>query len=61
PTLPDYLPAIGATRACKNAYFAFGHQHLGLTLAGATATLLTAIIKGGTPPIDPAPYAIDRF
>ncbi len=61
PTLPDYLPVIGATRKCNNAFFAFGHQHLGLTLAGVTAAMMGDIIKGKTPPVDPAPFSIDRF
>jgi len=61
PSLPDHLPVIGATKKCKNAYFAFGHQHLGLTLAGATASIMSAIINGKKPPIDPTPYSIDRF
>src|SRR3546814_16248428 len=36
PTLPDYLPAIGRARHAGNLFYAFGQQHLGLTLAPMT-------------------------
>lgn len=61
PTLPDYLPAIGRSRRVPNLLYAFGHQHLGLTLAAVTATIVAALADGATPPVDPAPFAIDRF
>lgn len=37
PTLPDYLPAIGRLEDRPNVFYAFGHQHLGVTLAAVTA------------------------
>src|SRR3546814_12833550 len=40
PTLPDYLPAIGRSRRVGNLVYAFGHQHLGLTLAAVTGELV---------------------
>ena len=40
PTLPDYLPAIGRSRRQGNLYYAFGHQHLGLTLGAVTGELV---------------------
>ena len=61
PSLPDYLPVISKTRKCKNLYFAFGHQHLGLTLAGATASMMSAMVNDKEGPIDAAPFSIDRF
>ena len=36
PTLPDSLPVIGESQKCNNVYYAFGHQHLGLSLAAVT-------------------------
>jgi hypothetical protein len=35
PSLPDSLPVIGRGRRCQNLIHAFGHGHLGMTLAGA--------------------------
>ncbi|MBW4331645.1 FAD-binding oxidoreductase [Stakelama sp. CBK3Z-3] len=61
PTLPDYLPAIGRSRHASNLFYAFGHQHLGLTLAPATADIIAAMIAQTTLPIDIAPFDIARF
>jgi D-hydroxyproline dehydrogenase len=59
PTLPDYLPAIGRSRT--GIFYAFGHQHLGLTLAAATGEAIGALAAGETPPFDLSPFAIERF
>ncbi|TDW61767.1 D-amino-acid dehydrogenase [Novosphingobium sp. PhB55] len=61
PTLPDYLPAIGRSTKASNLFYAFGHQHLGLTLAPITARLVTAMVAGGQPELPLAPFDIQRF
>lgn len=61
PTLPDYLPAIGRSGRAGNLYYAFGHQHLGLTLAATTGEAVAALIAGEPPPFDLAPFSLDRF
>ena len=61
PTLPDYLPAIGRSRQIPNLLYAFGHQHLGLTLAPVTAEIVTALATGRAPAIDIAPFDLARF
>jgi len=61
PTLPDYLPAIGVGRRADNLYYAFGHQHLGLTLAAVTGELVADLMGGATPAVDLAPFDLDRF
>lgn len=61
PTFPDYLPAIGRSDRADNLYYAFGHQHLGLTLAPATGEAIAALIQGETPLFDVAPFALSRF
>ncbi len=61
PTLPDYLPAIGRSAQASNLVYAFGHQHLGLTLAPLTGELVAGLIDGGAPAIDLARFDIDRF
>ncbi len=45
PTLPDSLPVIGESRKCKNVYYAFGHQHLGLSLAPVTGKVMRSLIE----------------
>ena len=46
PTLPDYLPVIGRSPRTDRVIYAFGHQHLGLTLAGITGELVADCIDG---------------
>lgn len=61
PTLPDYLPAIGRLERDPRILYAFGHQHLGLTMAAVTAELTTALARGEEPAIDLMPFRIERF
>ena len=61
PTLPDYLPAIGRSRRDPRVLYAFGHQHLGLTLGPITGEIVAAIASGDRPPLDVSPFAIERF
>ena len=59
PTLPDYLPAIGRSRRARNVVYAFGHQHLGLTLAPITAEIVATLAGGDDPRA--SPFDIERF
>jgi D-amino-acid dehydrogenase len=61
PSLPDSLPAIGRAAADERVVYAFGHGHLGLTQAAATARLVADIIAGRQPPLDLAPFRPQRF
>lgn len=61
PSLPDHLPVLGAAPRHPGVYFAFGHQHLGLTLCAVTARLMTALMQGEVPSVDLAPYRVDRW
>lgn len=61
PSIPDSLPVISASPHLDNVYFAFGHGHLGLTLAAVTGGMIADMATGVPTAIDPAPYRIDRF
>lgn len=61
PTLPDALPVIGRSRRTPEIIFAFGHQHVGMTLGGITGKLVAQIANGEKPLVDLAPFAPDRF
>jgi D-amino-acid dehydrogenase len=61
PSLPDSLPAIGASRRSPNVIHAFGHGHYGMTQAAATAQLVADLIAGRMPPIDMTPFCPQRF
>ncbi|MGM9482755.1 NAD(P)/FAD-dependent oxidoreductase [Roseateles sp. NT4] len=59
PSLPDSLPVIGPSPADERLFYAFGHGHLGLTQAAATARLATAWATTQVRP--PAAFAPGRF
>lgn len=61
PTLPDYLPAIGRSAAHPALTYAFGHQHLGLTLAAVTGEAVAAMLTGKTSAINLQPFDLSRF
>ena len=61
PSLPDSLPAIGPAAADPRVVYAFGHGHLGLTQAAATARLVADIVYGRAPALDLAPFRPQRF
>ena len=61
PSVPDSVPVIGPSRAGPDILLAFGHGHLGLTLAPVTARIIAALIDGAPPPVPLAPYLPTRF
>ncbi|MDQ6433921.1 FAD-dependent oxidoreductase [Mesorhizobium sp. LHD-90] len=61
PSMPDSLPVIGDSPATSNVTYAFGHGHLGLTLAGVTGRLVAELVSGRPPHVDITQLRIDRF
>lgn len=61
PSLPDHLPMIGPLPGAPDLVCAFGHQHLGLTLSGATASRVTALILGTKTTVAGSPFRPERF
>lgn len=61
PSTPDSLPVIGASPHTPHVFYAFGHQHLGLTLSAITGRLVAALVGGRAPEIDLSPYRVRRF
>jgi len=61
PSIPDSLPVIGPARRAANAWYAFGHGHLGLTQAAITGRIVAALVAGQPAPVDIAPFRADRF
>jgi D-amino-acid dehydrogenase len=61
PSLPDSLPVIGPSQAGGEVIHAFGHGHLGVTLAPVTARIVAALVAGTTSPVDTGPFRPDRF
>lgn len=61
PSVPDSRPVIGPSQRGGDIIHAYGHGHLGLTLAPITARIVAALIAGQTPEIDITPYLPSRF
>jgi len=61
PSLPDSMPVIGGSPVYTNAFFGFGHGHLGLTSAAITGRTIADLAAGRTPLFDPTPFRVDRF
>ena len=58
PTLPDFLPAIGRK---GRLLYAFGHQHVGMTLAATTAEAIVELAGSDQTPERLRPFALERF
>ena len=61
PSMPDSLPVIGLSRGGPEVIHAYGHGHIGLTLAPATARLVAGLIAGNAPTDSLAPFRATRF
>ena len=61
PSLPDSLPVVGFSTNSKNVLYAFGHQHLGMTMGAVTGKLVADLIAGADPIVDMAPFRPNRF
>jgi D-amino-acid dehydrogenase len=61
PSLPDSLPVIGPSAGGKEVIHAFGHGHIGVTLAPITARIVGSLISGTHPGLDISPVRPNRF
>lgn len=61
PSLPDSLPVLGFASKSQNVFYAFGHQHLGMTLGAVTGEIVADLFANREPPMDLSPYRPDRF
>lgn len=61
PSLPDSLPVIGRSTRSQHVLYAFGHQHLGMTLGAVTGRLMADLVAGRTPRMSLAPFRPDRW
>ena len=58
PGTPENLPTISAHPTIKNLYLNTGHFRYGLTMAPASAKLISDLIDGNKPFIDADPYKL---
>lgn len=61
PSMPDSLPVIGPSPKDSRVVYAFGHGHVGLTLAGITGRLVSDLINNRPTPFDIAAFRVDRY
>ena len=61
PTLPDSLPVIGRSSKNTSVIFAFGGQHLGLTMGPKIGKMVRDIIFERQSNVKMTPYSSDRF
>ena len=61
PCLPDSLPVIDRAPRLQNAWFAFGHGHVGMCGAASTGREIANLVAGRAPELDIAPFAATRF
>ena len=61
PSTPDSMPILGPVPGHASLYCAFGHGHYGMSGGPPSGRLLTRMILGEAPGIDPAPYSMRRF
>ncbi len=61
PSTPDGLPVIDVATRSRDIVHAFGHGHVGLAAAPATADLVADLIAGRTDASAPAAFSARRF
>jgi D-amino-acid dehydrogenase len=60
PGTPDGLPVIDKAPDVTNAWFAFGHSHMGLTWGPTTGRLISELVAGKPINMDMAPFTARR-
>jgi glycine/D-amino acid oxidase-like deaminating enzyme len=61
PSTPDSLPVLDTASRVPNAFYAFGHGHVGLAAAANTGRAMSALVTGQPAPFDLAPFSVKRF
>lgn len=61
PMTPDDLPILGPVPGIDNLCMASGHGMLGVSMSAMTGLLVSELITGRAPSLDPAPYSVSRF
>jgi glycine/D-amino acid oxidase-like deaminating enzyme len=61
PSMPDSLPVIGPSKGGADVILAFGHGHIGLTLAPVTAQIVADLVAGRASDRDIHAYRPGRF
>ncbi len=57
----DGKPIIDRAPRMPNVWIAAGHNMVGVTMAPATGKLVSELIRGAEPHLDPRPFSLSRF
>jgi glycine/D-amino acid oxidase-like deaminating enzyme len=60
PYAPDHLPVIGPDPRVAGLWHATGHEGAGIGLAASTGRLITELLLGLDPHVDPESFRVDR-
>ena len=61
PTTPDCMPVLGKSETSNDIFFAFGGQHIGLTIGPKMGRIITNLILDKKQNIPLAQFRNDRF
>ena len=61
PSTPDSLPVLGPVETHPGLHLCLGHGHFGMTGGPPSGKLVSDLILGDTPGVDPEPYSARRF
>ena len=61
PSTSDSLPVLGQSKLNKNLFFAFGSQHVGITIGPKIGKITSDLIIGRKPNISLSEFSHDRF
>ena len=61
PSHPDSLPVIGRSPRQENVYLAYGHGHLGFTMAAITGEVIGQLVDAEDTTVDLGPFRPTRF
>lgn len=61
PMTYDDIPILGAAPRLQNLWLAVGHGMMGMGMSAITGKLISELITGREPSLDPRPYSAKRF
>jgi D-amino-acid dehydrogenase len=61
PSMPDSLPVIGPASSVSNAFYAFGHGHVGMCAGSTTGRVIADMVAGREPCVPVGAFSARRF
>ena len=58
---PDAIPVIGAVEAVPGLFLSAGYSGHGFGIGPGGGRLMSEIVRGVTPCVDPTPFRLSRF